>query len=237
MKHKPLILIALFHIGTLFAWTGVLVAQPFPPRLERGVDRPGGDFRDFDLQKSDPKLCRSACINDKRCRAWTYVKPGHQGLKARCWLKTVASRPRSGSCCTSGFINVLKQIQACREIGNIKGQGSVKCIGPGGRNFGKAGKTFKKGDKVMILARFHRLHLGGNELSAVYSRAKGGKFVNFSKNKRVLKFKNKSGNWAFWFPAHFTKEGRWRVSLALKGKGLTGQVLGQVEYCVNCPLG
>jgi hypothetical protein len=181
-------------------------------------------------------LCRSACLNERQCRAWTYVKPGHQGPTARCWLKTVAPAPQANSCCTSGFINALREIQACREIGNITGAGPVECIGPGGWDFGKAGTTFKAGDQVMILARFQRLHPGNKELIAVYSHAEGGKFVNFSKNKRILKVKNDLDNWAFWFPAHFTKEGRWRVNVALTGKGLTGQVLGRVEYCINCPL-
>ncbi len=220
----------------LAGWTVSSLAQPFEPQLERGVDRPGSDFRNFDLSRADPNLCRSACTSERNCRAWTYVKPGHQGPRARCWLKTVAPRPRSNSCCTSGFINALREIQVCRQIGNIKGAGPVECIGPGGRDFGKAGKTFRKGDKVMILARFQRLHPGAKVLHAIYSQERGGRFVNFSSNKKSIRFKNGQENWAFWFPAHFRKAGRWRVSIALEGHGLTGQVLGQVEYCINCAL-
>ena len=215
---------------------GLSVAQPNRPQLEHGVDRPGADFRNFDLTSANPESCRTACVGDKQCRAWTYVKPGQQGPKARCWLKNLAPAPRSRDCCTSGVINVLKELEACRQIGNIKGKGPVECIGPGGWDFGKAGTTFKQGDKVMILARFQRLRPGGKELAAIYSRAEGGKFVNFSGNKKVLTFNNGVENWAYWFPAHHTKAGRWRVAVVLNGEGLTGQVLGQVEYCVNCPL-
>ena len=43
--------------------------------LEPGIDRPGFDYRDFDLTRSDPMLCLKACINDRRCRAFSYVSP------------------------------------------------------------------------------------------------------------------------------------------------------------------
>lgn len=234
MKTNLLILFIL--AGTLLCWHPFSFSQPIQLPLEHGVDRPGSDFRNFALQNANPGLCRSACVNDRQCRAWTYVKPGHQGPQARCWLKTGAPPPQSSSCCTSGVINVLREIETCRDIGNVTGTGPVECVGPGGWNFGKAGRSFKKGDKVMILSRFQRLHPGNKEIIAVYSHAEGGKFVNFSNNKKVLKFKNDMENWAFWFPAHFTKDGRWRVNLAIAGKGLTGQVIGRVEYCINCPL-
>ena len=181
---KPKLLILFILISTVLCSTSFLFAQPNEPQLEHGVDRLGGDFRDFNLQSANPMSCRSACLNDNKCRAWTYVKPGHQGPNARCWLKIVAPTPQSNPCCTSGFINSLREIQACRQIGNITGKGPVDCIGPGGWDFGKAGKTFKGGDKVMILTRLHRLHPGNKELIAIYSHAKGGKFLNFSNNRR-----------------------------------------------------
>jgi hypothetical protein len=234
---KPVLAAIFSFAGALFSGTpGFSWAQPYPTQLEHGVDRPGMDFRNFDLDSADPLACRSACLKDGQCRAWTYVKPGHQGSRARCWLKTAAPQPRSSDCCTSGFINVLREIEACREIGNVKGKGPVECIGPGGRDYGKAGRTFKQGDKVLILARFRRLHPGDKELAAIYSRAEGGKFVNFSGNRKVVKFRNGVENWAYWFPAHYTKAGKWRVAVTLTGEGLTGQVLGQLEYCVDCAL-
>lgn len=70
--------------------------------VEPGMDRPGGDYRDFDLDASDPERCRAACRDDDECRAYTYVAPGVQGEKARCWLKNPAPDPEPNECCTSG---------------------------------------------------------------------------------------------------------------------------------------
>lgn len=70
--------------------------------MEPGMDRPGSDYRDFDLDAPDAELCRAACRDDDECRAYTYVAPGVQGEKARCWLKNPAPDPESNECCTSG---------------------------------------------------------------------------------------------------------------------------------------
>jgi hypothetical protein len=75
-----------------------------PPQLtfEHGMDRPGADYRNFDLPEPRPELCRDACAADQACKAYTYVKPGIQGAKARCWLKSTAGPPRPDGCCVSG---------------------------------------------------------------------------------------------------------------------------------------
>jgi hypothetical protein len=71
--------------------------------LEKDVNRLGSDFRDFDLDQADPDLCRAACDEDVKCKAWTYVHPGWQGEKARCWLKDPVPLPRNEEpCCVSG---------------------------------------------------------------------------------------------------------------------------------------
>lgn len=59
------------------------------PNFEYGVDRRGGDYRSFDLTFDAPGLCAGQCAQEGQCRAWTYVKPGVQGPRARCWLKNV----------------------------------------------------------------------------------------------------------------------------------------------------
>ena len=51
------------------------------------TDRPGKDYKNFDLD-SNFNICEAACNGDATCRAWTFVKPGEQGPKGRCWLKT-----------------------------------------------------------------------------------------------------------------------------------------------------
>jgi hypothetical protein len=76
--------------------------------FERDTDRPGMDYRSIELPSSDWHLCQAECDADARCRAWTFVKPGHQGRNARCWLKTGVPEPRPGDCCVSGVKTELR---------------------------------------------------------------------------------------------------------------------------------
>jgi hypothetical protein len=80
-------------------------AQPagtVQPGMENDVDRPGNDYRSFDLSSPDPTLCKQACDDDPNCKAFTYVKPGFQGTSARCWLKNAVPSAVPSSCCISG---------------------------------------------------------------------------------------------------------------------------------------
>ena len=70
--------------------------------LELNVDRPGSDFDNFDLDEAKPELCQARCAANPRCLAVTYVKPGVQGAKARCWLKDPAPPAIPSECCVSG---------------------------------------------------------------------------------------------------------------------------------------
>jgi hypothetical protein len=78
--------------------------QPASSSVETGVNRPGQDYKNFDLAASiagfDP--CKSACESDANCKAWTFVKPGVQGPKARCWLKSGVPPATPNGCCVSG---------------------------------------------------------------------------------------------------------------------------------------
>ncbi len=69
---------------------------------EDNTDRPGADYKNFDLPQPNWTLCRDACANDGNCRAYTYVKPGAQGAAARCWLKSSAPAAVQNGCCISG---------------------------------------------------------------------------------------------------------------------------------------
>jgi hypothetical protein len=69
--------------------------------MEQGIDRTGDDYKDFDLA-SDPALCADACMNEAKCKAWTYVKPGIVGSKAHCWLKNRVPPPLQDGNCVSG---------------------------------------------------------------------------------------------------------------------------------------
>ena len=72
-------------------------------------DRPGSDFFSFDLPYSEfeasissANTCRIACTKHTLCRAYTYVKPGIQGPRARCYLKNRVPDAVADSCCSSG---------------------------------------------------------------------------------------------------------------------------------------
>jgi hypothetical protein len=73
--------------------------------IEMSISRRGGNYRHFDLP-SDPtgKACLEACKKDKRCRAFTYVRPGYGHASARCYLKAKIPRPKRGYCCVSGVV-------------------------------------------------------------------------------------------------------------------------------------
>ncbi|MCJ7444410.1 MAG: hypothetical protein MUO26_07770 [Methanotrichaceae archaeon] len=72
--------------------------------LEDDVDRPGMNYKNFDLQgnQDNPEFCSYECVKDPNCKAFTYVKPGFQGLNARCWLKNGVPDPLPSNCCISG---------------------------------------------------------------------------------------------------------------------------------------
>jgi PAN domain-containing protein/TIR domain-containing protein len=72
--------------------------------FEDGVDRAGSDYDNIWLPRPEPQLCRDACLDDARCRAWTYVAPGVLGPAAACWFKAVVPQPAKRPCCVSGII-------------------------------------------------------------------------------------------------------------------------------------
>lgn len=58
---------------------------------EAHTDRPGLDYNNFVLDSW--KNCEATCANDRSCSAWTYAKPGFQGPRGHCWLKTGIPHP------------------------------------------------------------------------------------------------------------------------------------------------
>jgi hypothetical protein len=81
------------------------VIEPRGSATEFGIDRLGGDYRNFE-SKPEPngEACAAACQADARCRAWTYQRPGYAGPAARCWLKSRVTTPRKTPCCVSGVV-------------------------------------------------------------------------------------------------------------------------------------
>jgi len=72
--------------------------------FEVGWDRPGFDYKNWDMNNPREILCQWGCQKESRCRAWTFVKPGIQGKLARCWLKDRVPTAIKSKCCTSGII-------------------------------------------------------------------------------------------------------------------------------------
>lgn len=66
------------------------------------TNRPGMDYRNLPIPSHRWRDCAKECLEDSRCQAWTYVKPGIQGAQARCWLKDGVPQARPDSCCVSG---------------------------------------------------------------------------------------------------------------------------------------
>ncbi|MGD9915577.1 MAG: PAN domain-containing protein, partial [Rhizobiaceae bacterium] len=69
---------------------------------ERNTDRPGLDYRHFELAQDNAALCRDACAAEDQCTAYTYVRAGAQGASAMCWLKSAVPPELPSDCCVSG---------------------------------------------------------------------------------------------------------------------------------------
>jgi hypothetical protein len=89
---------------------------------ELNTDRPGFDYRNFDLTAADANPCRAQCEAETQCLSWTYVAPGVQGVNARCWLKKAVPQQMANGCCISG----VKRLGPPRvaSIGNARGVAS-----------------------------------------------------------------------------------------------------------------
>ncbi len=75
----------------------------YGPGIEVNTDRPGLDYKSFNLPYPDYRLCQKACEKETQCKAWTYVRPYTiQGTYARCWLKGNVPKPVKRNCCISG---------------------------------------------------------------------------------------------------------------------------------------
>jgi len=70
--------------------------------FETNTNRPGMDYKNFDLSSPNSSLCEQACADDPNCKAFTYVNPGCQGPNAKCWLKSGVPKPVPDNCCASG---------------------------------------------------------------------------------------------------------------------------------------
>ncbi len=119
------------------------LAKDTPPPtagFEYDVDRPGSDIRNFEFEDADVDVeqnaaaCAAACQNDQQCRAWTYVRPGVQGPKSRCWLKDAVPAPVGGaSFAISGVVRpegeTVPPVAGTTPGQPVGGAGAVGCQG------------------------------------------------------------------------------------------------------------
>ena len=111
--------------------SGKIATPSAPVGMENNIDRPGMDYKDFDLSSANPNLCEKACADDPNCKAFTYVRPGYQGAMARCWLKSgVPDIAVPAECCISG-----------KKVG-----GSVPSTGSIENNIDRPGMDYKDFD-------------------------------------------------------------------------------------------
>lgn len=84
---------------------GAGVVEPRNSTLEVETDRLGGDYRNVEVAV-DPKgeTCKAVCDDDKKCRAWTYARPGYISKSARCFLKDHVKPPRRKPGFISGVV-------------------------------------------------------------------------------------------------------------------------------------
>jgi len=84
---------------------GAGVVEPRNSAEEVSIDRLGGDYRNFGLKSSDgDDACKAACVDDNKCRAWTYARPGYVGKDAHCFLKKDIKPPRRKAGFISGVV-------------------------------------------------------------------------------------------------------------------------------------
>ena len=85
-----------------YAWVGD-GSKPSASGFQREpkTDRPGGDYRKM-VDVADAGKCEKICVDDGKCRAFTWVRPGVLGPKPICFLKNSVPPARPGDCCESG---------------------------------------------------------------------------------------------------------------------------------------
>lgn len=81
----------------------VLLNSALAFAAEVDTDRAGADYRNLELNLPDAGICETWCKADSQCQSWTYVKPGIQGPKARCYIKSSIPNRATNSCCISGL--------------------------------------------------------------------------------------------------------------------------------------
>jgi hypothetical protein len=127
------------------------------------------------------------------------------------------------------FGDKYKSGKACLDIGNRTGAAAPTCEGHQGHNYGKAGRSFKKGEKVWILLRLKNLPAGNHVLTTAKNRTYRGKTTGSAAWAQRKEFSNTQNKWWLWFESKARDSGEWIEHISIDGERL-----GYVEYCVDC---
>lgn len=84
-------------------------------KAEDRTNRPGLDYNNFETDSW--KTCETACADDQRCAAWTYVRRGIQGLRGRCWLKSSVPHPVDDQNTVSGVKFRPRSVRLSEPVG------------------------------------------------------------------------------------------------------------------------
>jgi hypothetical protein len=105
---------------------------PMAASLDRNMDRPGSDFRNFDLTDPDPDLCASACDSDPECKSFSYNPPGMSGPNAMCWLKNRVPELVNATGVVSGVKNesMGKIVSRLRKLADSATLSKTKPVSP-----------------------------------------------------------------------------------------------------------
>ena len=96
-----------------FLFGCLLILMGAPAYAVDGFDLPGSDYSGFDA--ASWFVCRNTCGGDSRCQAWTWVKPGFQGPRGRCYLKSRVPTLVRNNCCNSGSAENIRKIDLKAE--------------------------------------------------------------------------------------------------------------------------
>jgi hypothetical protein len=84
---------------------GAGVVEPKNGAIETSIDRPGGDYRSFELKSGEgDEGCKATCAGDNKCRAWTFARAGYVGKEPHCFLKKEIKPPRRKAGFISGVV-------------------------------------------------------------------------------------------------------------------------------------
>lgn len=88
----------------------VKVSAPPTFTTEHGLNLPGQDYKRFAVD-GGPQQCENACASEAQCKAFTWVRPGVQGPKAMCWLKSGVPGAMLNPDTVSGYSGMRPQVQ------------------------------------------------------------------------------------------------------------------------------